>query len=79
MGSINFVSINNLIFYTMDDLHNRAPQDGKFISLSEDWEVKWWTKSLGVSAQQLAEVVAEAGNSAEKVKEYLKSSSDRHS
>lgn len=55
----------------MDDLNNRTPQDRRFISLSEDWEVKWWTKSLGISAQQLSEAVAEVGNSAEKVKAYL--------
>ena len=59
----------------MDDLNNRAPRDGKFISLSEDWEVKWWTKSLGISVQQLTKAVEKVGNSAEKVKEYIKSNS----
>ena len=59
----------------MDDLNKRAPRDGKFISLSEDWEVKWWTKSLGISVQQLTQAVEKVGNSAEKVKEYLKSNS----
>lgn len=55
----------------MDNLKDRGPQDRNRISLSEDWEVKWWTVSLGVSASQLKGVVAKVGNSASKVKEYL--------
>lgn len=56
----------------MDDLKNKGPQDRNRISLSEDWEVKWWTASLAVSVSQLKEIVAKVGNSAAKVKEYLK-------
>jgi hypothetical protein len=56
----------------MDNLKDRGPQDRNRISLTEDWEVKWWTKSLGVSVNQLKEVVGKVGNSASKVKEYLK-------
>ena len=58
----------------MDNLKDRGPQDRNRISLSEDWEVKWWTESLGVSVSQLKEIVAKVGNSAAKVKEYLKDS-----
>lgn len=56
----------------MDNLKDRGPQDRNRISLTEDWEVKWWTKSLGVSVIQLKEVVGKVGNSATKVKKYLK-------
>lgn len=59
----------------MDDLNSKAPLDRKLISLSEDWEVKWWTTSLGVSVHQLTEAVGKVGNSAEKVREHLKSNS----
>jgi len=55
----------------MDNLKDRGPKDRARISLSEDWEVKWWTESLGISVNQLKEVVARVGNSADKVKEYL--------
>ncbi len=58
----------------MDNLKDKGPQDRNLISLSEDWEVKWWTKSLGVSVMELKEVVSKVGNSAAKVKEYLKES-----
>jgi hypothetical protein len=54
-----------------DDLNNRGPQDAKLISLSEDWEVKYWTKTLACSVMELTAVVKRVGNSAEKVKKYL--------
>jgi hypothetical protein len=41
------------------------------ISLSEDYEVRDWTKSLGVSEERLREAVKAVGNSANKVREYL--------
>jgi hypothetical protein len=56
----------------MDDLNKRGPQDRSRISLSEDWEVKWWTESLGISVLQLKEAVKAVGNSVEKVREYIK-------
>ncbi len=36
-----------------DDLKLRRPQDASRISLSEDWEVRYWTQALGVSAEEL--------------------------
>lgn len=56
----------------MDNLNDRGPDDRKRISLTEDWEVKWWCERLGVSVNQLKEVVAKVGNSAAKVKMHLK-------
>jgi hypothetical protein len=54
-----------------DDLGNRAPEDGKRISLSEDWEVRYWTKALGISEDRLREVIAEVGHMAEDVRRAL--------
>jgi len=42
------------------------------ISLSEDYEVRDWSKNLGVSEERLREAIAAVGNSADKVREYLK-------
>lgn len=42
------------------------------ISLSEDYEVRDWSKSLGVSEARLREAVQAVGNAADKVREYLK-------
>lgn len=62
-----------------DDLNNRGPQDGKLISLNEDWEVKYWSETLGCSAIQLVEAVKKVGHSAKKVRDYVKShSGDTH-
>ncbi len=54
-----------------DDLKQRAPQDASRISLSEDWELRYWTKALGVSEDRLRQLVKEHGHSAAKVKQAL--------
>lgn len=56
----------------MDDLNYKGPRDRATISLHEDWEVKWWTKALAISVAELKKAVATVGNSAQKVKEYVK-------
>lgn len=55
----------------MDNLTNRGPQDRSRISLSEDWEVKWWSTNLAISASELKEAVVKVGNSASNVRQYL--------
>ncbi|MDB5319515.1 MAG: hypothetical protein JWN40_1146 [Phycisphaerales bacterium] len=54
-----------------DDLTNRGPQDRSRISMSEDYEVRYWTKALGVSKEELQKLVDEHGNSAAHIKEVL--------
>jgi hypothetical protein len=56
--------------YMADDTSKTA-LDRKLISLSEVYEVQYWTQAFGVTAEQLREAVAAVGNSAEKVREYL--------
>ncbi|MDF7773653.1 DUF3606 domain-containing protein [Sphingomonas sp. AOB5] len=41
------------------------------INMSEDYEVRDWTESLGVSRERLQEAVDAVGSSADKVREYL--------
>jgi hypothetical protein len=41
----------------MDGLKLRHPQDASRISLSEDREVRYWTKTLGISKERLEELV----------------------
>jgi hypothetical protein len=53
-----------------DDLSNRG-QDRSRISMSEDYEVRYWTKALGVSKEELQKLVDEHGNSAANIKEVL--------
>jgi hypothetical protein len=54
-----------------DDLHNRGPQDRSRISLSEKWEVQYWTKELGISKEELERAVHAAGNSVNAVRQHL--------
>jgi hypothetical protein len=54
-----------------DDTTKRRPQDSTRISLSEDYEVDYWTDKFGVSREQLKEAVGAVGNSAEAVRNYL--------
>jgi hypothetical protein len=55
-----------------DDKSNRGTPDSKLISLREDYEVKYWTKELGVSKERLQQLVLKHGNSAAKIREALK-------
>ena len=54
-----------------DNLKKRVPQDSSRISLAEEWEVRYWTESLGVSREQLDSLVREYGHSAEAIKRTL--------
>lgn len=55
----------------MDNLNNRGQPDRSKINMSEDYEVKYWTKHFGVSKEKLAAVVAKVGNSASAVQKEL--------
>lgn len=55
-----------------DDKSKTGGQDRKRINLNEDYEVRDWTKSLGVTEQQLRDAVKAVGDSADKVREHLK-------
>lgn len=54
-----------------DDKSNRGPQDRSRISLSDDYEVDYWTEALGISRERLEEVVGRVGNSADAVRAEL--------
>jgi hypothetical protein len=54
-----------------DDLNERGPADRSRVSLSEDWERRYWTKALGCSDEQLRSAVKAVGNSADAVKAHL--------
>ena len=54
-----------------DDLTNRGEPDRSRISLTEEHEVRYWTKALGVSREELERIVRSVGNSADAVKRAL--------
>ena len=55
----------------MSDDKHATGQDRKEISLTEDYEVRDWTRRFGVTEERLREAVAAVGHSAERVGEYL--------
>ena len=55
----------------MDNLTKRDTPDRSKISMHERWEVKYWTRSLGVSQEDIQKVVDKVGNSAAAVRKEL--------
>jgi len=55
----------------MADDKSQTGQDRKLISLSDDYEVRDWAKSLGCTEEQLRAAVKAVGNSAEAVRKFL--------
>ena len=56
-----------------NDKTNRGQPDRSKINMSEDYEVKYWTRHLGTTREELQKVVDRVGNSAKAVaKEFGK-------
>jgi len=55
-----------------DDKTRTGSPDRDRINMSEEYEVRDWTDSLGVSRERLQEAVDAVGNSADAVRAYLK-------
>jgi 3-oxoacyl-[acyl-carrier-protein] synthase III len=55
----------------MDNLTKKDQRDRSKINMHEDFEVKYWTKELGVSKEQLQRAVDKVGNSAAAVRKEL--------
>ena len=55
----------------MDNTKKTGSPDSKTINLTEDYEVAYWTKELGVSKKQLTDAIAAVGKSAEAVRKHL--------
>jgi len=55
-----------------DDKSKSGSPDRDRINVSEDYEVRDWSESLGVTPERLQEAVKAVGNSADKVRDYLK-------
>ena len=54
-----------------DNLQHAGPQDRSRININEDWEVRYWTDTLGVSKDELERLVKEVGVSVQAVRERL--------
>ncbi|WP_063589406.1 DUF3606 domain-containing protein [Achromobacter ruhlandii] len=54
-----------------DDLKNRGAQDRSRINVNEAHELRYWTRELNVSEEQLRKAVQAVGVSATAVREHL--------
>lgn len=56
-----------------DDRSNRGPADRNRVNVNEEWELKYWTKELGVSADELRAAIKAVGTSVEDIRARLQS------
>ena len=54
-----------------DDKTKTGTPDRDRINLNEDYEVQYWTKTLGVSEEELRKAVQAAGSTSESVRRHL--------
>ena len=55
-----------------DDKSNRGGQDRKRISVTQEHEVRDWSKKFGVTPDELKKAVADVGDRADAVQERLR-------
>ena len=55
----------------VDDLTKRGAADRSKISMSEDREIHYWTRHLGVTREELQRAVDKVGNAAASVRKEL--------
>jgi hypothetical protein len=54
-----------------DDKTLRGPQDASRVSMSEDYEVDYWTQRFGVSRDELQRAVDAVGNGVDAIETHL--------
>ena len=54
-----------------DNLTKRDQPDRSKINMNEDYEVRYWTKHLKVSKEELQRIINKVGNSAAAVRKEL--------
>jgi Protein of unknown function (DUF3606) len=54
-----------------DDKTNRGSQDRSRISIHEEYELRDWSKRLGVTSEELKKAVGQVGTSADAVRKHL--------
>ncbi|CAD1790702.1 hypothetical protein CPBF426_12950 [Xanthomonas arboricola pv. juglandis] len=54
-----------------DDKNNAGSPDRDRVNVNEDYELQYWTKALGVSAEELRAAVKAVGPTAAAVRRHL--------
>jgi len=61
-----------------DNTADRGPQDRSRISLSQDYEVRYWSERFGIDEEALRTAVADVGPAVSDVEQYLASHAGLH-
>jgi hypothetical protein len=54
-----------------DDTSRRGPPDPSRINVNQDWELRYWSRELGVSEEELRRAVQSAGVMVKDVRNHL--------
>lgn len=49
---------------------DRRPKDMANVNITEEWELRWWARELGLGEDQLKQAVREVGTATTKLREY---------
>jgi len=55
-----------------DDPNKKRPQDASRINIHQDWELTYWSKTLGVTKEQLVKLVRQYGDSVAVIRGKIK-------
>jgi hypothetical protein len=61
-----------------DNTADRGPEDRSRISLSQDFEVRYWSQRFGIDEKALREAVEDVGPSVQDVEQYLANRQGMH-
>ena len=61
-----------------DNTADRGPEDRSRISLSQDYEVRYWSQRFGIDEKALREAVEDVGPSVQDVEQYLATRQGMH-
>ena len=61
-----------------DNTADRGPQDRSRISLSQDYEVRYWSERFGIDEAELRTAVEDVGPAVSDVEQYLASRTGLH-
>lgn len=54
-----------------DNVENLAPVDRSKVSLTESWEIEYWTRALNCKEQDLRNAIQTVGNSTDTIRHYF--------
>ena len=57
--------------------NDSGPRDRTTINMNEDFEVRYWSKELGVSVQQLKSAMRSVGDKTDDIRKELKNDTNR--